>query len=197
MHKKRNLDRSSLTSPSYQTTGPRILALDPGLKHTGYVVLRGEQILTHGVWRLGNGNGFPPRQKILEHFEMLVSEIAPDELVLEWPAPIPAKNRDRKSRNLRRLFGLAEAIEEVGKGRAIPTFHYDPNQIRRVVVGDGWATKDQVAVYLTLCYPDLRLYLKQDRKWKEIHWRHMFDALAAGMCHLRLEEQSRVLRKAT
>lgn len=178
--------KRELDAPIYEATGPRILALDPGLKHTGYVLLRGERILTHGIWNLGNGGGFPPRKKILEHFELLLNELSPKELVLEWPAPVERRKRGTQSRTLRSLFGLAEAIQEAGKGRAIPTFHYDPNTIRRVVVGDGWATKDQVAFYLTLRYPELRLYLKQDRKWKEIHFRHMFDALAAGICHLEL-----------
>lgn len=190
MQTNKNRELDALNLPDFPSPGPRILALDPGLKHTGFVLLRGEKILAHGVWHLGDGQRVPTRRKVRERISSYLSEFEPDELVLEWPAPIDLRRRKKHCRTFRRLFHLAEAIEQASKARGIPSYHYDPNTIRRVVVGDGWATKEQVASLLAFRYPELYIYLKQDRRWKEIHWRHMFDALAAAQCHMRLCEEA-------
>lgn len=161
-----------------------LLALDPGTRHTGYALLRGETLLTCGVWKLGNASAHPQLSTIYSRARFFIEGLSPDVLVIEWPSPVPVHKRGNKSKTLRRLHRVAQTIQSVGEELGIPSFTYEPTTIRRVVLGNGWATKEQVANFLSIPYPELSLLLKQDRKWKETHWRHAFDALAAARCHL-------------
>jgi Holliday junction resolvasome RuvABC endonuclease subunit len=60
---------------------------------------------------------------------------------------------------------------------------YSASTVRQAVVGNGWATKADVARSLALRFTELRAYLGHDRKWKEAHWHNMFDALALAVYH--------------
>jgi Holliday junction resolvasome RuvABC endonuclease subunit len=55
--------------------------------------------------------------------------------------------------------------------------------VRKHLVGDGWAGKAEVAAMLARSYPQLRIYLTQDRQWKERYWQNMFDAIALALHH--------------
>jgi hypothetical protein len=50
-------------------------------------------------------------------------------------------------------------------------------------MGNGWAKKREVAAVIAARHPSLRVYLTQDRKWKERYWQNMFDAIALGLHH--------------
>ncbi len=43
------------------------------------------------------------------------------------------------------------------------------------------ATKLEVAKIVIAQYPELKVYLNQDRKWKEDYHLNMFDAVALGI----------------
>ena len=50
-------------------------------------------------------------------------------------------------------------------------------------MGYGWAGKREVAEALSARFPDLRVHLTHDRKWKETYWQNMFDAVALALHH--------------
>lgn len=58
---------------------------------------------------------------------------------------------------------------------------YAPNTVRKYVCGNGQASKMEVAQVIVSRYPELRVYLKQDKKWKFKYHANMFDALALGL----------------
>ncbi len=60
---------------------------------------------------------------------------------------------------------------------------YAPQRVRQTVAGNGRATKPEVALAIAHRYPSLRIYLTQDRKWKERLWLNMFDAIALALHH--------------
>jgi Holliday junction resolvasome RuvABC endonuclease subunit len=60
---------------------------------------------------------------------------------------------------------------------------YAPQTVRKGLVGNGWATKREVAAAISSRYPALRIYLTQDRRWKERYWLNMFDAIALALYH--------------
>ena len=57
--------------------------------------------------------------------------------------------------------------------------------VRKIVCGNGNATKQEMAKFLAMLYPELRVRLNQDRKYKERYWGHMFDAVGLGTCYLK------------
>ena len=57
--------------------------------------------------------------------------------------------------------------------------------VRRRLTGYGWAHKREMAQVVAARYPELRIYLRQDRAWKEHHFLNLFDAVALGLHGLR------------
>jgi hypothetical protein len=62
---------------------------------------------------------------------------------------------------------------------------YSPRTVRKVVCNDEQAGKKDLATIICSTYPDLKIYLNQERKYKEFYWGHMFDSVGLGVCYLR------------
>ncbi|OGL45860.1 MAG: hypothetical protein A2149_00265 [Candidatus Schekmanbacteria bacterium RBG_16_38_11] len=60
-------------------------------------------------------------------------------------------------------------IKVLGKSRRLKVEEYSTNTIRKILCNNGRAGKEDVAKVLSLQYPELAIYLKQDRRWKEKH----------------------------
>jgi Holliday junction resolvasome RuvABC endonuclease subunit len=157
-------------------TPATILALDPGLRELGYAVLAGSKLVTSGVAALK----FTPRSKRLQEAQILVASwirlYRPEVLVLEQaPAHSTAA--------LQRVHRFAQVVEQSAKRRGIAVTTYSAQIVRKHLVGDGWASKEEVAQAIARQYPTLRVYLTQDRAWKERYWHNMFDAIALALYH--------------
>jgi hypothetical protein len=58
---------------------------------------------------------------------------------------------------------------------------YSAQIVRKHLIGNGWASKEEVARAIARRFPQLRIYLSQDRRWKERYWHNLFDAVALGL----------------
>ena len=153
-----------------------ILALDPGLRDLGYAVLDGKRLLSSSVLSL---RSTPPRERLATIREALHSWIRahrPRTLVLEH---IPRRPLDE----LAGLPALGRLLGRLARKHRMMLVTYSARTARRTLVGDGWAGKREAAEAVASRYPDLRVYLTQDRKWKERYWQNMFDAIALGLHH--------------
>jgi hypothetical protein len=56
--------------------------------------------------------------------------------------------------------------------------------VRRQLTGSGWTGKREAAHVVAARFPQLRIYLRQDRSWKERHFLNLFDAVALGLYYL-------------
>ena len=52
---------------------------------------------------------------------------------------------------------------------------------KTLICGSGKAKKYEVASVVVAKHPELKVFLDQDRRWKERYWQNMFDAIALGM----------------
>ncbi|MCB1280205.1 MAG: crossover junction endodeoxyribonuclease RuvC [Salinibacterium sp.] len=157
-------------------TPKTILAIDPGLRDLGHAVLRGRRILDSGVATFR----FVPRRR--RHLEALsavrtwIGRYDPDALVIEATTgdsqpPFPALRRlERSLKGLASRHHLACAL-------------YPAQTARKTLLGNGWAGKRDVAVALAARYPTLRIYVRQNRQWKERYFQNMFDAVALALHH--------------
>jgi len=153
-----------------------ILALDPGLRDLGYAVLDGKNLLTAGVLSLRLTK---PRRRIGRIQDSLhgwIRAYRPRTLVLEH---IPKRPLD----SLAGLPALGRRLCRFASDRRIPIRTYSAKTVRRTVPGDGWAGKRDVAKAVASRFPDLRVHLTHDRKWKELYWQNMFDAIALALHH--------------
>ena len=153
-----------------------ILALDPGLRDLGYAVLSGKELRTAGVLSLRLVKSRHRIGRIQDSIDGWIRAYRPRMIVLEH---IPKRPLD----SLAGLPALGRRLRRLAAGRRIPIRTYSAKTVRRTVLGDGWAGKREVARAVTSRFPELRVHLTHDRKWKERYWQNMYDAIALALHH--------------
>ena len=153
-----------------------ILALDPGLRDLGYAVLRGSRIVAGGVLPLR----FLPRKGRSRYARTAVrtwiEAHRPSAVVLERTHRHPVGS-------LHDLYLLTRAVSRIAHAERIPVATYPAQTVRKSLTGYGWSVKREVAGIIAARYPQLRLYLTQDKRWKERYWQNYFDAIALALHH--------------
>ena len=162
-----------------QQTPQTILALDPGLRELGFAVMKGRRLVTSGVRPLR----LLPQPKRLPEARNLVAQWIrahhPQTIVLErtYRHPTPSLNR---------LHLLSTWVSRLAAQEGIHVVVYAPQTVRKHLTGNGWATKQELALVLASRFPTLRVYLTQDRKWKERYFLNLFDAVGLALHHATL-----------
>ena len=150
-----------------------VLGVDPGTLVTGYGVVvrtRGEiRMLGCGTIKNGSTHSMPLRlQKIHGELCSVIEEYHPDEFAIE--SAFYGKNAQSalKLGHARGVSILAAVEHE------IPTTEYSPREVKKAVVGNGAASKEQVQymVKSLLRTPNSKMVLDTS------------DALAIAICHL-------------
>jgi Holliday junction resolvasome RuvABC endonuclease subunit len=105
----------------------------------------------------------------------------PDAIVLEktYQHPVPWLND---------LHRISRSARNLATRRGITFAMYAPQSVRQHIAGHGWAKKPEVAVAVAHRFPQLRVYLTQDKRWKEKFWLNMFDAVALALYHQALSK---------
>jgi len=162
----------------------RLLAIDPGAREMGIVVLNEFQIIYYGVKSL---KMYRP-QKVLKR---AVTDIL-TRLIIEYSITTLIIEDGHFSQMASPLYNtVLHAIQETANCRKLTLAVYGSKPIRKFLCRDGKATKQRTAQILAERYPELKMYLEQNCRWKEKYWIHVFDALAAGLTHVvKLEEGS-------
>jgi len=150
-----------------------ILAIDPGVRKLGLAVATREgSLLLYEVLSTNAVRGLPKRLKDLEAaIDDRLKRYRPNLVLLErtWPTSCPPLAAARR---------VALVCRRLAVNRRIPVSEVHVKEVRRRVVGFGWATKLETAQVVASFYPELQLYLRQDRAWKERHFQNLFDAVA-------------------
>ncbi len=150
-----------------------ILGIDPGTAITGYGVVAKEgagavSLVECGVVRTSSHEALPIRiREIYEAVAALIARHAPSVVVVE--AVFQGKNVQSalKLGHARGAILLAAALRE------IPIAEYSPREIKKAVVGNGNATKDQVGFMV-----QQQLRLKAPPSPADAA-----DGVAAALCH--------------
>lgn len=158
------------------TTGERlIIGVDPGTIVMGYGILaaRGQRmrLLAMGVLRLDRyASNYLRLRKIHEGVTQLIARYHPDQLAIE--APFYGKNVQSMLK-LGRAQGAAIVAAQLAD---LPVAEYPPSTIKKIVTGNGSASKEQVAYYLRqlLSIPEQSMMDALDAT----------DAVAAAVCHV-------------
>jgi Holliday junction resolvasome RuvABC endonuclease subunit len=153
----------------------RVLAIDPGTRAMGVALLENRDLIYHGVKTISKGSS--PHEKLWEGRRIvlrLINDLKPQILVVE--NTFFAKNRNSALLNV-----FADEIKAVGKRKGLKVLGFAPSAVKKAACGNGWAKKDEVARAVVSHYPELRVYLGQNRKWKSRFHSNMFDAIAVGM----------------
>lgn len=155
----------------------RILALDPGLRRIGYALLDNEELIDYGVRAI-------PRKRTLE--KTLTSlEVAVDRLISDRKPQVLALEQTVFSqvRNNVRPAMVNQLILRVAKNHRVRSFAYNPRTIRKTVCDDGNADRMVLARTIISLYPETRVYLESNRRWRESHFQHIYDAIACAVTY--------------
>jgi Holliday junction resolvasome RuvABC endonuclease subunit len=153
-----------------------ILALDPGLRDLGFAVLAGRKLIARDVVALRILQKELRLEAARDRIASLVRIHQPSVIVVEktYRHPIPWLND---------LHRVTLSARRLANKRRIAFTTYSPQAVRQDIAGNGKAKKPEVAVAVAHRFPQLRILLTQDRRWKETFWLNMFDAVALALHH--------------
>jgi Holliday junction resolvasome RuvABC endonuclease subunit len=161
----------------------RILAVDPGAREMGVVVLEDTELIYFGVKSLKK---FRPESVLRKAVKEILNK-----LIVEYDVKILVVENGWFSQESSPLFQTVfRTIKHVAKDKKLKLAIYAPKTIRKFICGDGKATKKRTALILAKQYPELEIYLEQNYRWKEKYWLNVFDALAAGLAHVMQDQDN-------
>jgi Holliday junction resolvasome RuvABC endonuclease subunit len=153
----------------------KILAIDPGTATMGIAFFDNGKLVYHGV-EVVTGRK-TPQEKLKEarkRILRLVRDLKPRVLVIEKASF--ANNRTAALLNV-----LTSDIKAITRRKKLGLISYAPSTVKKWLCGNGHASKREVAKAVIAKYPELKVYLTQDRAWKEEYHQNMFDAVALGI----------------
>src|SRR5712692_9557030 len=153
----------------------RILAIDPGTRFMGIAFLDDGKLIYHTVKVIAKG-GSPQRtlQRARDAVVRLIDDLDPNIVAVE-------RTFFNQSRNTALLNVLFDEIRSIARRKRLAFVSYAPSTIKKFISGNGRAGKKQVATIVVSRFPELKVYLTQDRAWKERFHQNMFDAVALGI----------------
>ncbi len=162
----------------------RLLAIDPGAREMGIAVLDETQLIYYGVKSLKK---FRPAKAL----KRAVSDIL-TRLIIEYGIRTLIIEDGHFSQIASPLYNATlNTIHDTAKQKKLKLVTYAPKTSRKLVCGDGKATKRKAAQILATRYPELAIYLEQNYRWKEKYWMNAFDAIAIGLTHVMASQENR------
>jgi len=152
----------------------KILAIDPGTKNMGFAFFDKDELIYQGVSVIKDGT---PTEKLKEGRKIilrLIKDFRPNVLVVE-----KAFFGNNRTASLLNVF--FDEIIAIGKRKELRVMSYAPTTVRKFICGNGWADKKALSEVIVSKIPKLKVYLTQDRAWKERFHQNMFDAVALGL----------------
>ncbi len=153
----------------------KILAIDPGTREMGVAFLEKGKLIHYGVKSIRKKRS--PHETLEEGRKIvkrLITDLKPEILVVE-------KTFFANNRNSSLLNVFFDEIKAIGRRKRLKVLSYAPNTVKKFICGNGRASKEEVAKVIVSKYPELKVYINNDRKWKERYHQNMFDAVALGM----------------
>jgi len=168
----------------------KILAIDPGTRHMGIAFLEGGGLLYHWVKEIPKDR--LPHETLKEGRKTIlraIKDFKPKILVIE-------KTFFANNSNAALLNVFVDEIKAIGRRKGLKVISFAPSSVKKFICGNGRASKMEVARVIITKYPELKVYLTQDRAWKEKYHQNMFDAVAlANMVLAKGTSTLRSLRK--
>jgi len=163
-----------------------IIAIDPGTRYWGITVLESKNIVISIVKTFKTKGSTKHRiQEAKNVFLSLLDKYVPHILVIEKPFYFWSKQSNC-------LNKIIEELKNTAKKQKMKVYVYSPRTVRKAVCNDGNTSKQDAAkVICSVYYPELKIYLNQNKKYKEIYWGHMFDSVGLGVCYLKNQEKNK------
>lgn len=157
----------------------RILALDPGSKEIGFVLLHDDLLVRYGVRNIKKRNG--DKGKGYTPVSDLITGYKPHAVIL-GKLSHPGRKRNPV------LQTLSRRIKRYSLNKGIRVHEIEPMAAIKHLVKDGGQSKLKAAALIAARFPELSPYLPRKGRvlWahKDKYWMNMFDALSLGLHYL-------------
>jgi Holliday junction resolvasome RuvABC endonuclease subunit len=154
-----------------------ILAIDPGTRYIGIAVMDGDELVYHGVKTLRRRSSpHGSLSQIQAYTQRLIRDFRPSLLVIERAFMV-------RSRTAGLLNVIVDEIRTIGVSHGLTVRTLAPSTVRKRLCGNGRATKRDVARVIAARYPELKVYIGLNRKWKERFHGNMFDAIGLALAN--------------
>ena len=165
----------------------RILAIDPGTRFMGVAFLDDGKLIYQAVKIIAKGQS-PQQtlQRAKDAIVRLIDDLEPNIVAVE-------RTFFSQNRHTALLNVLFDEIQSLARRRRLAFISYAPSTIKKFICGNGRAGKQQVATVVVAKFPELKVFLTQDRAWKERFHQNMFDAVALGI--MVFSSRSQLLQK--
>ena len=151
-----------------------LLGIDPGLRYTGYGILKKEggkaYLIDYGLLKLPAAKPIPERLgKFHAFFTQKIAAVGVTDLAIE--TPFLGKN----AQNFLKLGYLRGILYLLAENHNLALHEFSPRQVKQAVTGWGGAQKDQVARVVLQLFPKINEPNLRD---------DVTDALAVMVCGL-------------
>jgi len=139
----------------------KVLAIDPGTREMGIAFFDKGKIVYYGVKTIKKGK--LPSESIKEGRKIilrLIKDFKPDNLIVE-----KAFFANNRSTSLLNVF--VDEIKSIGRRKGLEVKGFAQSTVKKAICGNGWESKKEVARVIVFRFPKLRVYITQDRAWKE------------------------------
>ncbi len=149
-----------------------ILGVDPGTNFTGFGVINFSKNnfnrVTHGIIKLPPSKTLPLKLEIIyNELDSLIKLYKPDEFAIE--TAFYGKNVQSAMK-----IGYARGVSILAAvHNNVPTSEYSPREVKKSIVGNGAASKEQVGFMIRTLLEIKTVKMKYDES----------DALAIALCH--------------
>ncbi len=149
-----------------------ILGVDPGTNFTGFGIINyirnNFNRVTHGIIKLPPSKSLPLKLEIIyNELDALIKLYKPDEFAIE--TAFYGKNVQSAMK-----IGYARGVSILAAvHNNVPTSEYSPREVKKSVVGNGAASKEQVGFMIRTLLEIKTVKMKFDES----------DALAIALCH--------------
>ena len=139
-----------------------LLALDAGVRETGWAVFQDGEVIESGVTGLSTRRKVEPEVRVshlIESLDELAGKWTPQAVALCQPSginwPVPA------------LDLLVSSLSEWSAGRGLPQFSYTAQEVRTAIAGHPNASRDQLG-YATMLLLGLIGQSRSTHEWEAI-----------------------------
>ena len=153
----------------------KILAIDPGTRFMGVAYIDNGRLIYHGV-KIIKAKNSP--HETLRHVRKIILRLVKD----FSPRVIAAEKAFFGNNQRAALMNVVVTeIRAIARRKQLRFIDYYPSTLKKFTTGNGRASKTEVSRAVVLKYPELKVFLTQDRAWKERFHQNMFDAVALGI----------------
>jgi crossover junction endodeoxyribonuclease RuvC len=135
----------------------KVLAIDPGTREMGVAFFDKDKLIYHEAKTIKKRKS--PHETLREGRKVilrLINDFRPTTLVYE--KVFFANNRSASLLNV-----FVDEIKAIGRKKGLEVKGFAPSTVKKAICGNGRASKKEVAKVIISKYPELKVYLTQDR----------------------------------